>query len=148
MAMRNKKDIFKVVQTNDVSAVISAIAAGEDINARNEAGNTPLHYACERGYTEIVNLLLNSGADVNAQNNGGHTPLHWACWRAYAVATRLLLEKGADPGVKNASGGIVPLDHILSLAPNDPRREEIIDLFRQYTPEAVMEKFCTMGQGM
>ena len=147
MAMGSKKDLFKIVQTNDVSAVISALIAGEDINARNKAGNTPLHYACERGHTEIVNLLLNNGADVNARNNGGHTPLHWACWRAYAVAARLLLEKGADPGVKNISG-IVPLEHILSLGHNDPRREEIIDLFREYAPELVMENFCTMEPGM
>jgi len=46
------------------------------VNAKDKAGNTPLH--CAIGYFElgVVEELLAHGADVNAQDNNGITPLH------------------------------------------------------------------------
>lgn len=40
---------------------------------------------------------------------------------------------------------ITPLDLVLALnlKPDNPAREEIIDLFREYAPELVLEQFCT-----
>ena len=37
---------------------------GIDVNKRDAEGNTPLHYACLKGYRDIVNLLLDSEADA------------------------------------------------------------------------------------
>jgi hypothetical protein len=31
---------------------------------------------------------------------------------------------------------------VLQLSPENPAREEILDLFREYAPETVMEGFC------
>jgi ankyrin repeat protein len=30
---------------------------------------TPLHFACEKGSLEIVQLLINQGVDINAKTN-------------------------------------------------------------------------------
>lgn len=50
-----------------------------DIDARDPASRTPLSYAAEKGYVNIVRLLLASGADPNAQDfHFARTPLHWA----------------------------------------------------------------------
>ena len=39
-------------------------------------GDTPLHWAAEKGHPEMAVLLLNYGADLEARNTRGRTPLH------------------------------------------------------------------------
>ena len=55
----------------------------------------PLHWACDRGNTEIAKLLIEYGADVNAIGIGT-SPLHWACHRGNTEMAKLLIEHGAD----------------------------------------------------
>ena len=56
------------------------IANGADVNAKDDDGSTPLHYAAHEGHKEIAELLIAKGADVNAKIvanslEGGMTPL-------------------------------------------------------------------------
>ena len=51
------------------------ITNGVDVNAKNDAAETPLHLATTK---EIAELLIANGADVNATTNRGTTPLDWA----------------------------------------------------------------------
>ena len=39
-------------------------------------GNHPLHYACGKSRSGIVNLLLEAGADIAAVDRNRRTPLH------------------------------------------------------------------------
>lgn len=48
------------------------------LNAVNEAGNTPLHWAALNGHLESVKLLVNSGADVTLVNRAGHDAVYEA----------------------------------------------------------------------
>ena len=54
------------------------IEKGEDVNARNNDGNTPLYLAEQKGIINIANVLIEKGADVNARNNYSITPLYLA----------------------------------------------------------------------
>ena len=58
------KDIIELLITN-----------GMDVNAKNDAAETPLHLATTK---EVAELLITNGADVNATTNRGTTPLDWA----------------------------------------------------------------------
>jgi ankyrin repeat protein len=48
-------------------------------NMCNEAGRTPLHWACAMGYAQLVSLLIEAGgALVNVADIDGASPLHAA----------------------------------------------------------------------
>ena len=58
----------------NIKAVQQHIAAGTDVNAKDEKGATPLHGAAFTGRMEVVELLIENGADVNAKDEDGGTP--------------------------------------------------------------------------
>jgi hypothetical protein len=67
-------------QSNIIGMLISALqdsASGSlsSLNARDETGRSPLHYACRSGRHESIALLLVAGADVHAQDHQGLTVL-------------------------------------------------------------------------
>jgi ankyrin repeat protein len=46
--------------------------ASAPVNAVNDAGNTPLHWAALNGHLDCVKLLVQCGADVTIINRAGH----------------------------------------------------------------------------
>jgi len=81
------------------------IAAGGNMNARDELGTSPLHTAAVMGYSDAAELLAAKGADVNAPDeNLGYTPLHWAAQSDNAAVAQLLISKGADVNAKDKVG--------------------------------------------
>lgn len=57
-----------------------------------EQGFTPLHLAVERGYPDIVRMLVNSGADIEAQNAEGKTPVEVALDRKFIRSSEILFK--------------------------------------------------------
>lgn len=54
-----------------------------NVNAKNFAGFTALHWAAYSGRTETLNLLVQSGADIEAKTEDGRTPFHIAAFRGH-----------------------------------------------------------------
>lgn len=75
--------------------------AGANVNARDSAGNTPLH---ETYLTDVEEELLKLGADVNAKNEDGETPIFT---NVDNDAIPLFLEHGADLTIRNNAGETV-----------------------------------------
>ncbi len=69
---------------------------GNDVNARDDHGSTPLMHAACIGCVEIVRLLIERGADVNARRQDGLTPLLLAAFFGHRDIVQILLESGAD----------------------------------------------------
>ena len=76
-------------------------AAGADVNAHDNDGNTPLH---ETFLTDVEEELLKLGADVNARNKEGETPIFTTADNA---AIPLFIEYGADLSIRNNMGQTV-----------------------------------------
>jgi ankyrin repeat protein len=74
------------------------IAAGAEVNAKDEDGLTPLHYPVAKGHKDIVELLIGKGADVNAKvvsgPNQGSTPLDAANETNHPKTADLLRKHG------------------------------------------------------
>lgn len=51
----------------------------DKINAIDKTGLTALHWACLRGDSYAVKLLLDWNANVNIRDRAGHSALHYAC---------------------------------------------------------------------
>ena len=90
-------------------AVKALLAAGADIDATNDHGATPLHYAAHQGHTEIVKSLLDAGADSTAATDDGITPLYIAAQSGRTESVEALLAAGADMDVTAGQYGVTPL---------------------------------------
>ncbi|VUZ51784.1 unnamed protein product [Hymenolepis diminuta] len=66
------------------------------VDAPNEHGNTPLHYACFWNHHEIAELLIKFGASLMQENKYGYTPLEIARPRAAAMLAPMAQSYGAD----------------------------------------------------
>lgn len=81
------------------------IEHGAHINEQCNAGWTPLHKACLKGYVEIVQLLCQSGAKLDVQSTEERdTPLHDACSNGHKEVVEVLLTHGANPTLSNSEG--------------------------------------------
>ena len=79
----------------DIEKIKSLIAAGADINEKDNNGNAPLHYAVLLANEDVIKLLIDSGADVNLKDDQGHTALWWAKEQENTELTELLIKYGA-----------------------------------------------------
>lgn len=68
---------------------------GANLNARDEAGLTPLHRAAAAGRLELATRLIRAGVDVNRQDAQGRTPLSIALEARNRDIIELLRQNGA-----------------------------------------------------
>ena len=95
--------LFTAVKAESIQAIEQAIAAGADVNAKEQRdpGWTPLHIATQLDHKEIAKLLIINDAYVNAKDNYGLTSLHWAARVGSKETAELLIEKGSDLNAKD-----------------------------------------------
>ena len=74
------------------------------VNLIDVFGMTALTWACGKGYTEAVKLLLENGANVNLVDTYDRTALMRACGNGYTEAVKLLLEANANVNIANEDG--------------------------------------------
>ena len=69
-----------------------------DINAKNNAGNTPLHFLLLRRDVplDLLKAFIVHGADINAENNISLRPLQSACSWSEPELVKVLLSGGID----------------------------------------------------
>jgi 26S proteasome non-ATPase regulatory subunit 10 len=65
---------------------------------------TPLHFAADRGFNDIVAFLLDSGAPLDAVDLTGQTPLMLAVSCENTDVVRTLIARGADISKRNCDG--------------------------------------------
>jgi ankyrin repeat protein len=100
-------------------------------------GNTPLHFACHLGCTEISEFLVNNGADVHLRNAKGETALYVALddGSDYKMAHYLLEEGGATVDIGNGLNAM-----LLHLAIGRPNQAVVRYLLEHESPVATWRR--------
>lgn len=75
---RIQKEFQEAVNRRDRAEINRLLSNGVNINALNEAGDTPLHQCIRDGRIESAKLLVEFGADVTRTNRDGWSPAHLA----------------------------------------------------------------------
>ncbi len=82
--------LFDAIKNRDLEAVHEGIDAGDDVNARDDSGETALMKAARAGLGEVVTALLAAGAEPTLTDNIGETALQKAAAHAQLDAMKAL----------------------------------------------------------
>lgn len=104
------------------------IALNTDINAIDKFGNTPLHFACEKGYYQIVLSLLNHGAELSLKNGRNETALFNAIRKGDVGMMRLLYNNGGNLMDINRDGDNL-IHHAIKYSSN---KDEMVSFLIKY----------------
>ena len=109
--------------SHSTSAVRGLLAAGLPVDARGEMGATALHWACWKGYADLVDLLLEHHASLTIEDQEHHgTPPGWFghgvqnCGEGcgdYPQVARLLIAAGAAIPARDIPTGNADVDAVL-----------------------------------
>ena len=89
---------FTFFANASASELRACVAGGDDVRARDEFGNTPLHLTDDPA---VVHAFLAAGADLEVRNHDGRTPLQAAAEEVRVSVVEALLSAGADPMAMN-----------------------------------------------
>ena len=97
--------LINAAENGNIEAVKQHLAAGTDVNVKDNIGLTPLHMAAGDGRKEVAELLIAKGAEVNVKNKYHKTPLDWAIDFKHPEITNLLRKHGGKTGAELKAEG-------------------------------------------
>ena len=89
------------VYVGATDSAAALVELGADIDAKNDYGDTPLHFAAWGDSVSVLEWLVELGVDIGARDDHGDTPLHFAAWADSVSALEWLVLGGADIDAKN-----------------------------------------------
>lgn len=99
-------DLLAATRKGDLAQVKALLDKGASVNSKSPYGSTPLFFACDRGYADIVKLLIDRGADVNVEDTFYHaSALTWAAEKNRIEIVKLLLDHGAKSAAQVVMAG-------------------------------------------
>uniref|UniRef100_A0A5K4FBL1 Acyl-CoA-binding domain-containing protein 6 n=2 Tax=Schistosoma mansoni TaxID=6183 RepID=A0A5K4FBL1_SCHMA len=97
--------IFNIIKQNDLGSLNCLLSANSnEVHSTDENGMTPLHWASDRGFSDLVSTLIRYNANINAKDAEGQTPLHYACSCGHDEVIQVLLKSNADIYAKDNEG--------------------------------------------
>ncbi|MGM0650637.1 MAG: ankyrin repeat domain-containing protein [Bacteroidota bacterium] len=95
-------DLLFAADTGSMKYVRIAILEGANVDARAENGITPLMYAAQGGYLDIVEFLVELDADIDAKPyHSNRTALMAAVENGYVEIAEYLIRQGADFSIRD-----------------------------------------------
>lgn len=99
---KGQTGLYLALRANAFSAAdVLLKAPGVDVNALNEAGESPLMMAALKGQAEWSKRLIGQGAKVD---KAGWSPLHYAATGPEPAVVKLLLDRGAPIDAPSPNG--------------------------------------------
>jgi len=98
--------LHQAATEGDIAEIAALLAAGLPIDARDEAGRTPVMAATAARQAAAVKALVDAGADVDIRDDRLDNPFLYAGAEGLLDILRIVNEAGADPALTNRFGGI------------------------------------------
>jgi ankyrin repeat protein len=98
--------LINAVLKKDAAAVQALVAKHVSPETRNSQGSQAIVVAASRGFTAVVEALLNGGAEVNVYSKSGETPLLEAAETGHADVVKILLARHANPNLPSIGAKI------------------------------------------
>jgi hypothetical protein len=140
--------VLTAARDNDLKTLKELFEAGQTMDCCNRFGESLLHLACRRGFTEVGNfLLLEAKLEVRISDDCGRNPFHDICWnpKVEVELAELVLERDPTLLLIGDKRGHTPFDYA---RPEDWRtwREFLFErrtLLEPLQRESAREIFCT-----
>lgn len=94
-------DIFQLIENEEYEMIRDEIV-NFDLEAVDENGDTPLHYAVKNEDYELLDIILSYVPDLDVENLEGDSALHLAVKVGNSELVRMLLDFGADSLVRDS----------------------------------------------
>lgn len=114
IAAEKGKALYSALRASDIKSaklhilrganIHTAIPPDEQITAAEYAAETPLELAVQKGYTQLVRLMLRTADDANKAGTDLRTPLMHAIRAGNTEMVSLLITRKADPQARTGSG--------------------------------------------
>jgi ankyrin repeat protein len=124
--------LWSAVILADLAAIRTALAAGADINQRDQFGDTALNLAAAHGCDAVVITLIGASAALESAGDAGETSLMIAVRAGHLGAARMLVAGGArvdDDLVTNVAARVGQLEESTDL---DPEQAEVAEAWRDF----------------
>eukprot|EP01091_Cochliopodium_minus_P013428 TRINITY_DN4324_c0_g1_i1.p1 TRINITY_DN4324_c0_g1~~TRINITY_DN4324_c0_g1_i1.p1 ORF type:complete len:623 (+),score=145.83 TRINITY_DN4324_c0_g1_i1:28-1869(+) len=89
----------------DTKTILNLLQDGVDVNdSNNKLGQSPLHWACMKGFRKICNLLIENGADLAQSDKNGYNSAIYAVQHGHVLLLHYLHSEGAPFDVIDSKG--------------------------------------------
>ena len=105
--MRTKlnQELLTALAQGDMKKSLLVLSAGADVSAKDEHGNTALHWALKSKLMPVAHFLIARGADMNARDEHNNTALILAGFIGFSPTVQLMLRsQSIDLNATNQEG--------------------------------------------
>lgn len=117
--------LIQAAKANEVTRVAELIAAGGNVNTKDELQDSAFLYAGAEGFNEVLLLTLANGAHVADTNRYGGTALIPASEHGHVETVRILIAAGVPVNHVNNLGWTAIQEAIL-LNGGGPRQQDVV----------------------
>ena len=90
-----EESLINAAKNGDHKNIATLIAAGANLEAKDNQDRTALMRAAEKGYSDIARILLDAGANVSTKDQFGWTALFMAAEKNHVEVVKILIARGA-----------------------------------------------------
>ncbi|XP_022138230.1 acyl-CoA-binding domain-containing protein 1-like [Momordica charantia] len=96
--------IHAFAREGELENLLKCVENGVSVNTKDSEGRTPLHWAVDRGHSNVVELLVSKNADIDVKDVDGQTPLHYAVVCDREAIAEHLVKNNANINEKDNDG--------------------------------------------
>ena len=119
------------VISGSANAAEFLVGMGANVNAHNNRGWTPLHFAAQNGHNDVATILIEAGADLELRAMFYHS-WDYECKPCNSTALQIAISKGHDEVVGSlvAAGADVEVKDLFDALPPQEVDHETPDILR------------------